>query len=98
MAPVFVLSACRTPIGKFLGAFSDVPPPDLASAAVRGALERAGVEASDVEETIFGCARQAGNGPNVARQVAVRSGIPDRVPAFTVNKACASSLKALALG
>jgi acetyl-CoA C-acetyltransferase len=67
-------------------------------AAARAALERAGVEEGEVNEVIFGHARQAGNGPNPARQIAVRAGVPVEVPAYTVNQACASGLKAIALG
>jgi acetyl-CoA C-acetyltransferase len=65
--------------------------------AAKGALERAGVHPEQAEETIFGNARQAGGGPNVARQISVRSGVPQEVPAYTVNKACASGLKSIAL-
>src|ERR1700758_2529789 len=65
--------------------------------AAKAALERAGVRPEQVEETIFGNARQAGGGPNPARQISVRSGVPQEVPAFTVNKACASGMKAIAL-
>ncbi len=98
MPRAFILSACRTPIGRFLGALSEVSPPELAAVATRGALERAGIPAGEIDEVIVGSARQAGNGPNIARQAAIKAGVPDRVPAFTVNKACASSLKAIALG
>jgi acetyl-CoA C-acetyltransferase len=98
MMPVAILSAVRTPIGRFLGSFADVPAKDLGIAACRAALERARVNPSEIEETIFGQARQAGNGPNPARQVSIGSGIPEHVSAFTVNKACASGLKAVALG
>jgi acetyl-CoA C-acetyltransferase len=97
MREVVVLSAVRTPIGRFGGAFAGLSAADLGTAAARGALERAGVPAGDVTETIFGHGRQAGGGPNSARQVSHRAGVPDSVPAFTVNKACASSLKAITL-
>jgi acetyl-CoA C-acetyltransferase len=97
MREVFVLSAVRTPIGKFGGAFAALSAADLGTVAAKAALERAGVEPGRVDETIFGHARQAGGGPNSARQVAHRAGIPDSIPAFTVNKACASSLKAISL-
>jgi acetyl-CoA C-acetyltransferase len=97
MRDVYVLSAVRTPIGKFGGAFSALSAAELGAAAARGALERAVVEPAEIEETIFGHARQAGGGPNSARQAAHRAGIPDSSPAFTVNKACASSLKAISL-
>ncbi len=97
MREVVVLSAVRTPIGRFGGAFAGLSAADLGTAAARGALARAGVPAEDVTETIFGHGRQAGGGPNSARQVSHRAGVPDAVPAFTVNKACASSLKAITL-
>jgi len=98
MRDVFVLSAARTPIGKFGGSFASSSAADLGEAAARAALERSGLPPAAVDETIFGHARQAGGGPNTARQVAHRSGVPDSIPAFTVNKACASSLKAITLG
>ena len=98
MRDVFVLSAVRTPIGKFGGVFASLSAADLGTAAAAGALSRAGIRPEDVGETIFGHARQAGGGPNSARQVSHRAGVPDAVPAFTVNKACASSLKAITLG
>ena len=98
MRPVYVLSAVRTPIGKFGGAFASLSPADLGVAAARGALDRSGLPREAFGETVFGHARQAGGGPNTARQVSHGAGIPDSVPAYTVNKACASSLKALTLG
>src|SRR5207245_2866251 len=98
MRPVFILSAARTPIGKFGGAFASLTAADLGEVVAKAALERSGLPAAAVDETIFGHARQAGGGPNTARQVSHRAGVPDSVPAYTVNKACASSLKALTLG
>src|SRR6202022_5027530 len=98
MRPVYVLSAARTPIGKFGGSFASMSAADLGEVAARAAIERSGLPPAAIDETIFGHARQAGGGPNTARQVSHRAGIPDSVPAFTVNKACASSLKALTLG
>ena len=71
---------------------------DMGVVAAQGAMERAGVRPDQVEETIFGNARQAGGGPNPARQISIRSGVPQEVPAYTVNKACASGLKSIALG
>jgi acetyl-CoA C-acetyltransferase len=97
MRPVYVLSAVRTPIGKFGGCFSGLTPAELGAAAAAAAIQRSGLAPSAVQETIFGHARQAGGGPNTARQVARRAGVPDAAPAFTVNKACASSLKAITL-
>ena len=97
MQGVYILSAVRTPIGKFGGTLASLTAADMGVVAAKAAVERAGVEASQVEETIFGNARQAGGGPNPARQISVRSGVPEEVPAFTVNKACASGMKAIAL-
>jgi acetyl-CoA C-acetyltransferase len=114
---VYVVSAARTPIGKFGGSLADMTAPDLGVIAVRAALQRAfgnplppertpGVPASEtapalpwrVDEVIIGNARPAGVGPNPARQIAWRSGLGDDVPGFTVNMACASGLRAVALG
>ena len=90
-----ILSAVRTPIGKFMGGLSSLTAVDLGVVAAQAALERAGVPAADVQETILGHARQAGGGPNGARQVSIRAGIPDSVPAWTLNQACASGLTSL---
>ena len=97
MQGVYILSAVRTPIGKFGGGLASLTAADMGEAAARAAMERAGVEPEQVEETIFGNARPAGGGPNVARQISVRSGVPPEVAAFTVNKACASGMKSIAL-
>ncbi len=97
MQAVYILSGARTPIGKFGGALASLTAADMGMVAAKAAMERAGVEALQIEETIFGCARQAGGGPNVARQISVRAGVPQEVAAFTVNKACASGMKAIAL-
>jgi acetyl-CoA C-acetyltransferase len=94
---VYILSAVRTPIGKFGGALALLTAADMGVVAARAAIERAGIQPEQVEETIFGNARQAGGGPNPARQISVRGGIPQEAPAFTVNKACASGLKSIAL-
>src|SRR5271154_1369802 len=94
---VYILSAVRTPIGKFGGSLASLTAADIGVVAVKAAMERAGIQPEQVEETIFGNARQAGGGPNPARQIAIRSGVPQEVPAFTVNKACASGLKSIAL-
>jgi acetyl-CoA C-acetyltransferase len=95
MERAVILEGARTPVGRFLGAFSEVPAVDLGIHATKSALERAGVEPSEVEELVFGHARQAGNGPNPARQVAYRSGLGEDKPAFTVNMACGSGVKAI---
>ncbi|HKD15589.1 MAG TPA: thiolase family protein [Candidatus Angelobacter sp.] len=98
MNEVFIISAVRTPIGKFGGKLAHMTSPDLGVVAAKAAMERAGVKREQIEETIFGSARQAGNGPNPARQISVRSGVPKEVSAYTVNKACASGMQAIALG
>ena len=95
---VFIASAVRTAIGKFGGALASLSAADLGVIAVQEALTRARVEAGAVGEVIIGHARGAGNGPNPARQISYRSGIPQEVPAYTVNKACGSGLKAIILG
>jgi len=95
---VFILSAVRTPIGKFGGAMASLTAADMGCIAAKAAMERAGVEPDQIEETIFGNARQAGGGPNPGRQISVRAGVPQEVPAYTINKACASGMKAIALG
>jgi acetyl-CoA C-acetyltransferase len=94
---VYILSAARTPIGKFGGSLASLSAADMGVVATKAALERAGVQPRQVEETIFGNARQAGGGPNPARQISIRSGIPQEAPAYTVNKACASGIKSIAL-
>jgi acetyl-CoA C-acetyltransferase len=95
---VYVLSAVRTPIGKFGGALAGLSSPDLGVVAAQAAIERAGVAPDQIDETIFGSARQAGNGPNPARQISIRAGVPKEVSANTVNQACASGMKAIANG
>jgi len=94
---VYLLSAVRTPIGKFGGSLGPLTAADMGVVAAKAAMERARVQPEQIEETIFGNARQAGGGPNPARQISMRSGVPETVPAFTVNKACASGMKAIAL-
>jgi len=96
--PVYIVSAVRTPIGKFGGTLLDFTAADLGVIAAKAAMERAGVKPEQVEETIIGNARQAGGGPNVARQISYRAGVPETTPAYTINMACASGIKAIALG
>ena len=98
MEPVYIVSAVRTPIGKFGGSLLDFTAADLGVIAAQAAIERAGVKPQQVEEAIFGNGRQAGGGPNVARQIGYRAGVPETSPAYTVNMACASGLKCIALG
>src|SRR5438105_13972401 len=95
MERAVILEGARTPVGRFLGSFSEVPAVDLGVHAVKAALGRAKVSPADVDELVFGHARQAGNGPNPARQVAYRSGLGEEKPAFTVNMACGSGVKAV---
>jgi acetyl-CoA C-acetyltransferase len=95
---VYILSAVRTPIGKFGGTLAGLTSPDLGVVAAQAAIERAGVAPDQIDETIFGSARQAGNGPNPARQISIRAGVPKEVSANTVNQACASGMKAIANG
>ncbi len=97
MERAVILEGARTPIGKFLGGFAETPAVELGIAATREALRRAGVDAEEVQELVYGHARQAGNGPNTGRQVSYRSGIPQEVSAFNVNMACASGTKAIQL-
>ena len=95
---VVILSAARTPIGRYGGSFKDLHPAELGAVAARAAIERAGISASDVGEVLIGHGRQAGSGPNPGRQVGHRAGIPHTAPAQTINKACASSLQAIVSG
>jgi len=94
---VVVVDAVRTPIGRFMGAFTGLSAADLGVHAVTGLLERTGMDPASVNEVIFGNARQAGGGPNPARQISVRAGITESAPAWTVNMACGSGLKSIAL-
>src|SRR4030081_1003375 len=98
MYEVYILSAARTPIGKFGGALASMTAADMGVVAAQAAIARARVRPDQIEETIFGNARQAGGGPNPARQISIRSSVPQEVPAYTVNKACASGIKSIVLG
>ena len=91
----YLAGAVRTPIGNFGGALASSSAAHLGGVAASGALARSGVPASAVDEVVFGHARQAGNGPNLARQVVRRAGLADAVPAYTINKACASGMQAV---
>jgi acetyl-CoA C-acetyltransferase len=95
---VFLLSAARTPIGKFLGELADIPAPRLGAVALSEAIKRANVRPEQVDEVIFGNVVQAGVGQNPARQAALFAGLPDSIAAYTVNKVCGSGLKAAMLG
>src|SRR5215510_3381523 len=89
-----ILSACRTPIGSLGGALKGLSAPDLGAIVIREAIARAGVQSSDVGDVIMGCVLQAGAGMNVARQAALKAGLPREVPAETVNRVCGSGLQA----
>jgi len=97
MKNIYLAGAVRTPIGKFGGTLSSWSPADLGVAVAKETLKRAGVPAQRIDDSIWGCARQAGGGPNVARQITYRAGVPETVPAYTVNQACGSGLKAIIL-
>src|SRR5436853_1743817 len=90
-----IISAVRTPVGKFLGALKSFKATELGAIVVREAVQRAGVKPEDVDEVIMGCVIQAGLGQNPARQAALYGGLPDKVSAVTVNKVCGSGLKAV---
>ena len=94
---VYILSAVRTPMGSFLGSLSTVPAPQLGAVAIRGAVERAGIQPEDVQEVFMGNVLQAGLGQAPARQAALGAGLTHEVPCTTVNKVCASGMKSLAL-
>ena len=96
-SPVVIVSAVRTPIGRYMGGLSKLSAPDLGEVAALGALAAAGVEAEAVETCYFGHGRQAGCGPNPARQVAIRAGAPETSAAATINQACASGIKSIQL-
>jgi len=94
---IVAISAARTPLGSFGGSFKDTPVWELGAAAIRAALQRAGVSGDQIDQVIFGNCRQAGNGPNPARTAAVKGGVPICVPAYTVNMACPSGMKTVML-
>lgn len=94
---VAILEAKRTPIGRFLGAFRNTTAADLGTSIATGVIERSGVDPAEIDAVVFGNARQAGGGPNPARQIAWRAGVPQEAPAWTINMACASALHSIAL-
>src|SRR4029077_19582074 len=97
MKPIFLAGAVRTPIGRFGGSLQSWSAADLGTAVATESLRRANVRPDQIDDSIWGCARQAGGGPNVARQIIFRAGVPDRGPAFTVNHAGGSGLRAIIL-
>jgi acetyl-CoA C-acetyltransferase len=92
---VVILSGCRTAIGTFGGVFKEVSAVELGTVAVRDTVRRAGVRPDQIDEVVFGCVLQAGLGMNPARQVAIKAGLPESVPATTVNKVCGSGLESV---
>ena len=94
---IVAISCVRTPIGRFGGSLKDVPLCELGAIAMKGALERANVSPNEVDEVIYGCSRQAGNGPNAARTAALMAKISVETPAFTLNMACPSGMKSIML-
>src|SRR5437868_4086781 len=97
MTEVFIVSAARTPVGKFGGGLASLTAPELGGIAIKEAIARAGIAADRVDEVILGNVVQAGVGQNPARQSALAGGMPDSINAFTVNKVCGSGLKAVML-
>lgn len=95
--PVVIVSAARTPMGGMMGALSDVRAPDLCATSIKAAVERAGIEASDVDEVVMGCVLPAGLGQAPARQASRAAGIPDAAGCTTINKMCGSGMKAVML-
>ena len=95
--PTVIVAGARTPIGKFAGALADLKAVELGALAVRAALERSGLEPESVEYVILGQVLQAGAGQITARQAAIKGGVPQQVPAVTVNKVCLSGLNAIAM-
>jgi acetyl-CoA C-acetyltransferase len=98
MRNLYLTGSVRTPIGRFGGTLAGWTAADMGAAAAAESLRRAGLSTSQIQESIWGSARQAGGGPNVGRQITYRAGVPETVPAYTVNQACGSGLKAIILG
>jgi acetyl-CoA C-acetyltransferase len=95
---VYIISAARTPIGSFGGALKDIPATQLGAIAIKAAVEKAGIQPSDVQEVYMGCVLQANLGQAPARQAAIRAGLPENVCCTTINKVCASGMKAIMNG
>ncbi len=97
MREVVIVSAARTPIGKFGGSLKSIPTRQLGAIAIKEAIKRAGIKPEQVDEVVMGCVLQGGLGQNVSRQMALDAGLPVEVPTFTINKVCGSGLRAVAL-
>lgn len=98
MQDLYIVNCCRTAVGSFGGSLKDVPAPEMGAIVVKEALSRAGVKPETVDEVMFGCVLSAGLGQNVARQVAIKAGIPQEVPAYTVSMVCGSGMKSVIEG
>ncbi len=98
MKEVVIVSIARTPIGSFMGSLSSIPAPELGAIAIKGALNKINLDANEVDEVLMGNVVQAGNGQAPARQAAILAGIPNTIPATTINKVCASGMKAIMQG
>src|ERR1700761_6228226 len=98
MSDIVIVSAARTPVGSFNGALASLPASELGTAAIKAALERAGVEPGQVDEVILGHVLQAAAGQGPARQASVAAGIPYETPAWSLNQICGSGLRAVAIG
>lgn len=97
MQEAVIVSACRTPVGSFGGSLKDIPAVQLASIVIAEAVKRAGISGDMVDEVLLGCVLQGGQGQNVARQAALKAGLPVEVPCMTLNKVCGSGLRAISL-
>jgi acetyl-CoA C-acetyltransferase len=97
MKNVYLVGSARTPIGKFGGTLAEWTAADMGVAVAVESLKRAGISPEQIQDSIWGSARQAGGGPNVARQITYRAGVPETVPAYTINQACGSGLRAIIL-
>jgi acetyl-CoA C-acetyltransferase len=95
MENVYLVGSVRTPIGRFGGSLASWTAADMGVAVARESIKRARLSAEEIQDAVWGCARQAGGGPNVARQITYRAGLPETVPAYTVNQACGSGLRAI---
>ena len=97
MRDVVIVGAARTPIGSFGGSLKNVPTRTLGAVAVKEAIKRAGIKPEDVDEVVLGCVLQGALGQNIARQISLDAGIPEEVPAMTLNKVCGSGLRSVSL-
>ena len=96
MKNAYIISACRTPFGKYGGALKDVRPDDMAGLVIAEAVKRAGIDTNEIDDVMMGCANQAGeDNRNVARMGVLLAGLPERTPATTINRLCGSSLDAI---